>query len=319
MIDISHMIQNLLIFICLLLFPSTIRCQCETNWFGQNCSQINLCNYNNSNLCPNGFICKTTNDNQECLATGTFEGNSSQLIGLFNYSSILFNEISFRLRAHSQSAHLLTIKNLFNSKYFSFYLFEENLLYRDSSLTNDLLIELGNQTFEQWTTFHFQWLNNNNYSTLVFNYLYTYSINLTWNEIFILNDQIEVSLGNGLRGCLEYVLIGENLYVPFYNDLIIGNDTRINKIQINQIDNIQINNCSFNNICESLICQNGQCINDFDRGKCLCNHGWEGDFCDKNIDECQRGNNCSKEHSICEDHIDGYYTCKCHQGFTGIE
>ena len=35
-----------------------------------------------------------------------------------------------------------------------------------------------------------------------------------------------------------------------------------------------------------------------------------------NIDECQQGNNRSKEHSICQDHIDVYYTCQCHQGFT---
>ena len=36
-----------------------------------------------------------------------------------------------------------------------------------------------------------------------------------------------------------------------------------------------------------------------------------------NIDECQQGNNCSKEQNICQCHIDVYYTCQCHQGFTG--
>jgi hypothetical protein len=315
MIDKQHMIQNLFIFIYLLfLFPSTIRCQCESNWFGQNCSQINLCNYNNSNLCPNGFLCQTINDNQECLSTGTFEGNSSHLIGRFNSSSILLNELSFRLRANLQSEHLLTIKNLFNSYYFSLYLSENNFIYRDSNLTNDLFIELNNQTFQQWTTFHFQW---SDHSTLIFNHLSIYSINLTFEKIFLPNSQIEITIGNGFRGCLEYVLIGGNLYVPFYNETLIENDTRIHKIEIEEIENIQINNCTFNNICEKFHCHNGQCINDFDRGKCLCNYGWEGDYCEKNIDECQQGNNCSKEHSICEDHINGYYTCKCHQGFTG--
>ncbi|CAF1001650.1 unnamed protein product [Adineta steineri] len=304
---------------CLVTNSHDYLCQCESNWFGQNCTQINICNNNNnSSLCPDGFICKTIdNNNQECLATGTFEGNSSHLIGLFNYSSILTNELSFHLRAHVQSGHLLTIKNLLNSKYFSFYLSGENLIYRDSSLSNDLIIELNNQTFKQWTLFHFQWLEN---STLIFNYSYTYSINITFDEIFLLNDQIELTIGNGFRGCLEYVLLGDNLYVPFYKDLINennNNNTYINRIQIEQIENIQINNCSFTNICANLTCHNGQCINDFDRGKCLCNHGWEGDYCEKNIDECQQGNNCSIEHSTCEDHIDGYYTCKCQQGFTG--
>ena len=35
-------------------------------------------------------------------------------------------------------------------------------------------------------------------------------------------------------------LIGKNLYVAFYNDILIENDTRINKIQIEQIENILI-------------------------------------------------------------------------------
>jgi len=309
------MIQNLIIFISFLfVFPSIIRCQCETNWFGQNCSQINLCNYNNSNLCPNGFICQTINDNQECLSIGTFQGNSSHLIGRFNSNSILLNELSFRLRANLQSEHLLTIRNIFNLNYFSLYLSENNFIYRDSSLINDSIIELNNQTFQQWTTYHFQWTEN---STLIYNYLSTYSINSIFEQIFLPNNQIEIILGNGFRGCLEYVLIGGNLYVPFYNDTLIENDTRLHKIQIEEIKNIEINNCTFNNICEKFHCHNGQCINDFDRGKCLCNYGWEGDYCENNIDECQKGNNCSKEHSICEDHINGYYTCKCHPGFTG--
>jgi hypothetical protein len=307
------MILNLIIF--LILFPSTIRCQCETNWFGQNCSQVNLCNYNNSNLCPNDFICQTINDNQECLAIGTFKGNSSYLIGKFNSNSILSNEISFRLRAHKQSEHLLTLENLNNSKSISLSLLDNNFLYHQSNLINELLIPLNNQTYEQWSTYHFQWTEN---LTLIFNSLNIYSINLTFEEIFLPNHQIKITIGNGFRGCLEYVLIGGNLYVPFYNETLIEHDIRQNNIQIESIEHITINNCTFDDICQNLICQNGQCMNDFDRGKCSCYHGWEGKFCEKNIDECQQGNNCSKEHSICEDHINGYYTCKCHQGFTGI-
>ncbi|CAF4923931.1 unnamed protein product, partial [Rotaria magnacalcarata] len=111
---------------CLVTNSQEYICQCESNWFGQNCSQIDLCHYNNSSLCPNGFICKTIDNNQECLATGTFEGNTSHLLGALNYSSILSNELSFRLRANSQSAHLLTIRNLLNLNYFSLYLSEEN-------------------------------------------------------------------------------------------------------------------------------------------------------------------------------------------------
>lgn len=306
--------NNILIYFFLLSFPTIIRCECEANWFGQNCSQIDLCNYNNSNLCPNGFYCKTTDNNQECLAVGTFEGNTSTLIGILNYSSLLTSELSFRLRANSQSAHLFTIRNLLSGSYFSFDLFDENLIYRDSTYNRDLLIELHNQTLDEWRTFHFQWSNE---STLIFNHTDSYLVNITFDNIFILNNQIEIIIGSGFRGCLDYVLLGDNLYVPFYSDILIENDTRANKFSIAPLENIHINNCTFNNICDNLNCNSGQCIADFDRGKCLCNHGWEGTLCDTNIDECSQGHNCSKEHGICEDQLGGYYTCKCHQGFTG--
>ena len=110
------MIEHIL-FLIFFIFPLTCRCQCPNNWIGQNCSQVNLCN-----LCPDGFYCQ----NQACLATGTFEGNTSQLIGTFHSDLILTNEISFRLRAHTQVEHLFTVKNLNNSDGFSLSLSNEN-------------------------------------------------------------------------------------------------------------------------------------------------------------------------------------------------
>ncbi|CAF3431133.1 unnamed protein product [Rotaria socialis] len=302
--------------ICLITHSQDYLCQCDPRWFGRNCSEPNICNYNNSSLCPNGFICKVTDENQECLATATFEGNTSSLIATLHHSSVskITNEISFRLRARPQNAHLLTIKNLYTSNYFSIYLFGQNLIYRDSILTTDLIIELNESVFDEWTTFHLHW---SDFSTLTINYLFTYTINLSLKSLLTSNGQTQIYIGNGFRGCLEFVLLGENLYIPFYNDMIYDNDTRQNKFFIEQIENIHINNCSFNHVCENINCQNGLCYSDFDRGKCVCNIGWNGDFCQMNINECELGNNCSKENSICEDHLDGYYTCKCQQGFTG--
>lgn len=250
------------------------------------------------------------------MATATFEGNTSSIIATLQHSSIskISNEISFRLRARAQHAHLLTIKNLYTSNYFSLYIYGHNLIYRDSILTSDIIIELNEKVFEQWSTFHLQWTD---FSTLTINYLHTYSVNLSFQSLLTSNGQTQIYVGNGFRGCLEYVLIGENLYLPFYNDNLYENDARKNKFVVEQIENIHINNCTFNHVCENVNCFNGLCYTDFDRGICLCNIGWNGDFCQNNIDECELGNNCSKENSVCQDHLEGYYTCDCHPGFTG--
>ena len=171
------MIQNLFICISFSFFQSTSDVNVKQIGSVKIVHKsIYVCDYNNSSLCPNELICKTIDNNQECLATGTFEGNKNYFIATFNSNSILLNELLFRFHTHLQSAHLLTIKHLVNLNYFSFYLFENNLIYRDSNFIDDrLFIKLDNHTFKQWTTFHFQWLEN---FTLICNYFYKYKINL---------------------------------------------------------------------------------------------------------------------------------------------
>ena len=238
------------------------------------------------------------------------------MIATLTHSSIdsISNELTFRLRARPQHAHLLTIKNLHTSNYFSLYLFERNLIYRDSILTTDLLIDLNNDTFEQWTTFHLYW---SEFSTLTINHLYTYTVSLSLKSLLTPNGQTQIFVGNGFRGCLEYILVGEDLYLPFYHDEENRLYLRRNKFVVEQFENIANNNCTFEQVCAAIHCEHGQCVDDFDRGKCQCQLGWDGDSCQMNINECDRGNNCSKENSMCEDHLDGFYTCRCHAGFTG--
>lgn len=290
-----------------LFFISTIRCQCPTNWFGENCSQINRCLTINSHLCPKGFRCQTIEHYQECLATATFNGVNSQFRGRFD-SNWFDGQLSFRFRLQPQSAHLLTLKNIENDQFVSIYLRGNDFIYRDSNSTDDLLLVSLNQTSPVWTDFHLQWTNE---STMIINHRDFLPVNLTFDN----NSTIEILLGNGFRGCLDDVLLGTNLYIPFYNQTLFENITQ--RIQIETLEDIEMNNCSFANVCETIRCEHGHCHEDFDRGVCQCQRGWEGLTCNINIDECARGNNCSKQHSICQDQLDGFYTCKCDLGFTG--
>ena len=79
-------------------------------------------------------MCKTTDDNQECLATGIFEGDKSQ-------HSILIQYYAMNYPCSSTISTFINNKNLVKMD-FLFYLFEDNLIYRDSNLNDDLLIKL---------------------------------------------------------------------------------------------------------------------------------------------------------------------------------
>jgi hypothetical protein len=304
------------ILLNVLLSISMIRCQCSNDWFGSNCSQINLCQYNNSSQCPDNFHCQTIDDNyQECLAIGTFQGNTSQLRAQWTHRSY-DRQLSIRFRAHQQSTHLFTIRNIDNDKFLSIHLAEKSFVYNDDNRTQQYELSSNNATSPIWTTLHLEWSNQ---SLLVINNDHlTYTVDANVNEIFLFNQTMEILLGNGFRGCIEYVLIGSHIYVPFYNQTLLDrNSTRSNFITVEQLDHVEINNCTFDNVCQDVHCQHGQCTIDFDRGQCQCDHGWQGVTCEINIDECQLENNCSQQHSICQDQLDGYYTCLCHQGFTG--
>lgn len=309
------MIDKLVLSSIFIIFlsASLIRCQCSPDWFGRNCTESNLCPTNRTSRCPNGFRCNTVDQYQECLAIATFQGNQSRMTAHFLVQTMI-DELFFKFRARPQSSHLFTIKNVDNNRSFSLFLDNEFLLYRDSLSIEPISIEISNRSIHTWNDFHMQWFNQ---SILIFNGRHRFDVNLTAEMIFTRNQTVEIYVGGEFRGCLDQFRLGKYLYLPFYDETQIENDTRTNRIFVRHFDHILINNCSFENLCENVFCKHGLCQADFDRAFCLCNRGWQGEQCQTNINECLLGNNCSKEHSICQDQLDGYYTCKCHQGFTG--
>ena len=287
----------------LFLLVASIRCQCPANWFGETCSQIDRCS---TGLCPDGFRCQTLDQHQECLTSATFLGEQSQIRARFN-GSFFDGRLSFRFRLRPQAAHFLTLKNLDAEQSVEIFLRGENFVYRESNSTEELLVaELNNA---EWTDFHLRWTND---STLIVNHRDFHPVNFTVDGE---STTFEILLGHGFRGCLDEVLLGTNLYLPFYDPTRYENFTQ--RLDVELFQRIETNNCSFGNVCQGVRCEHGRCRDEFDRGVCQCDKGWEGLACELNIDECAQGNNCSKEHSVCEDQPDGSYTCKCDLGFTG--
>ncbi|CAF0912447.1 unnamed protein product [Didymodactylos carnosus] len=267
------------------------------------------------------------------IATGTFDGNSNLLATLiFKYDNNtrtsaenhslphqIFDQLEFRLRARSQHSHLFTLKSERENISMSFYIRNTELIYKDSNIE----IQLTNLNLS--TTFRCQWSNNGSFQFLIksgatFQLYRTISTNLLLNDI--VNNGTKLYIGSddnnnnkrSFRGCIDYILVGD-VYVPFYSQQLLQNDTRTTRFVIDTMKNIQINNCTFDNACESNNCVNGTCRADFDTYRCECDRGFEGNDCSINIDECLT-NNCTMN-GVCIDQI-GTYICRCYPGFTGV-
>ena len=64
------------------------------------------------------------------------------------------------------------------------------------------------------------------------------------------------------------------------------------------------------------ICQNGAtCANTFGSFECLCVNGYDGDFCENNIDDCGNTERCLNG-GTCVDYV-GSFRCECPPAYTG--
>ncbi|XP_072048085.1 uncharacterized protein [Amphiura filiformis] len=76
--------------------------------------------------------------------------------------------------------------------------------------------------------------------------------------------------------------------------------------------------CTELNECGSNPCLNGECIDQINAFECNCNGtGYEGNFCQIDIDECDRStDDCNPVNGTCTNTI-GSFTCSCKAGYDG--
>ncbi|XP_022795533.1 protein kinase C-binding protein NELL2-like [Stylophora pistillata] len=72
--------------------------------------------------------------------------------------------------------------------------------------------------------------------------------------------------------------------------------------------------------CSSKRCQNrGTCLHtkrNYKLFECLCEHGFSGEHCEKDIDECSKGGHTCDVNANCQN-TNGSYNCSCKKGYTG--
>ena len=65
------------------------------------------------------------------------------------------------------------------------------------------------------------------------------------------------------------------------------------------------------------LCQNGgQCVDVDNQHMCECATGYDGSYCEQNVNEC--ASSPCKNGATCQDRL-GYYHCVCRDGYQGLE
>ena len=115
------------------------------------------------------------------------------------------------------------------------------------------------------------------------------------------------------NGCLEELRVGGVLLPFIYDNQMLNNDATQTFIATALTSLGQ--GCPGPDACAGNLCMNrAQCKDTWKAYECQCSAGYEGEFCEREVDECAAGG-CMNG-ALCLDAISSY-TCLCPPGFTG--
>lgn len=123
------------------------------------------------------------------------------------------------------------------------------------------------------------------------------------------------SVSGFFKGCLDDVNIN-GLNLPVFAAADLGNDTSVQKFVAQEIKDVRIG-CYGDPVCATHKClNNATCVDIWNDYTCTCVLGFNGTFCENNINDCPV-NNCSQPGTdVCVDGINSF-SCKCKPGYEG--
>lgn len=114
------------------------------------------------------------------------------------------------------------------------------------------------------------------------------------------------------KGCLDDVRIG-GVLLPFFAKSQLRGNPATEQFYAEIIRDVQVN-CIKDPVCVGNLCEHGsECVDVWNAYECNCTTGFNGSFCENNIDDCV--NNDCENGAICEDGINNF-TCQCLPGYT---
>uniref|UniRef100_A0A0A9W8L0 Protein crumbs homolog 2 n=2 Tax=Lygus hesperus TaxID=30085 RepID=A0A0A9W8L0_LYGHE len=121
--------------------------------------------------------------------------------------------------------------------------------------------------------------------------------------------------GEYFLGCIGEVRIG-GLLLPYFTQAVLNNSNSTNKDHFELTEGSSLGETLGCLLCFEEECQNGaNCTDPESSYTCHCQIGFEGDFCEHDINECENNNECL-HNSTCIDQV-GSFVCQCSEGYQG--
>ncbi|MBN3299790.1 CRUM1 protein, partial [Amia calva] len=284
-------------------------CSCPENFTGRNCERRVWCS---SKPCPPNSQCLNLPDGYECVTTATFKGESPIKYTANMTLSRPITSISLDVRTRDEDAVLLRATN--GVELFCVGLHNSTLVVKLRTGNNFEILSL----FSEFPISDGLWhkvlvsmaepyLGSSKWMIVVDDEKNTSSLDVAGNLNF-LNESV-VSLAENFTGCLGRVRVG-GVHLPFIDNDMAPQQARFIKRSGEEIQT----GCMGSPVCSSQPClNNGVCEDLFNFFECRCSLGWEGQYCQYDIDDCQSSpclyGNCSN--------FPGTYECECYPGYTG--
>lgn len=295
-------------------------CLCMPEYRGQNCTLTNYCH---QNKCPDNSECKSLDNGYECISNGTFDGISSKAVYKAEvFSNRSFNMLSFYFRTQKPGI-IMQIENSAVGHSFLVHVADSKLVIElnaaGTSDNNIVLLTLGSNASDgEW---HFV---EANFDDIMINGTFDEDDALSTNaNVAVIFNSIRASgvvhVGGPAplfdyahyRGCLREMRIG-GILLPFFNKIV----AKTAAPEYFSVDTLTEVNSSACILCYDSECQHhGSCSSPETDFSCDCAVGFEGQYCDIDINECEP-NPCEPHGQICEDRA-GDFNCICSNGYDG--
>ncbi|XP_027890839.1 protein crumbs homolog 1-like [Xiphophorus couchianus] len=284
-------------------------CVCPSNFSGRLCETRLWCI---EKPCFEGAICAGLTDGYECLTEAVFQDNSLQFVANGSLLNPVTN-ITMAIRTRDENGILLRSEG--REEVFCLGLLNSSLLVKlDSGPGEELLAFMSDRTIADgaWHQIQLSMVNPlfpvSRWHLTVDGQKAGGSFGVGGYLNFMNNSK--VWLAENYTGCLREVRIG-GVYLPLQKV-----PDAPQRSQFSMISGLQpIIGCQGAPVCESQPCLNqGLCQDQFNEFNCSCSPGWEGNLCEKEINECS---SAPCVYGSCTD-LMADYQCTCDPGYDGI-